>query len=71
VVKALVLVAFSSSLKFESPRVQTIHWGQPAHEAGILPDPCEGDALHGSEVYPTWVGTRNSPALKGLLVIII
>jgi hypothetical protein len=49
--------------------VQTIFWGQPPGEAGVLPDPCGGGALHGSEVYLTMVGTRSGPALEGFLVI--
>jgi hypothetical protein len=49
--------------------VQTILWGQPASEAGVLSDPCRGDVLHGSEVYLTGMGTRSSSALEGFLVI--
>jgi hypothetical protein len=30
---------------------------------------CEGNALHGSEVYSTSVGTRSGPALEEFLVI--
>jgi hypothetical protein len=42
VVRALVLVAFPSSLRFESPLVQTILWDQPISEAGVLSNPCGG-----------------------------
>jgi hypothetical protein len=49
--------------------VQTIFWGQPADEVGVLPDPCGGGALYGFEVYLIGVGTRSDPALKGFLVI--
>lgn len=42
---------------------------QPTSEAGVLPDACEGNALHGSEVYSTSVGTRSGPALEEFLVI--
>jgi hypothetical protein len=40
VVRALVLVLFLSGLRFKSPCVQSILWGQPAGEAGVLSDPC-------------------------------
>jgi hypothetical protein len=53
VVRALVLVAFPSSLRFESAWVQSIPWGQLAGKAGVLPDPCGGSALHRLEVYMT------------------
>jgi hypothetical protein len=43
--------------------MQTILWGQPASEAGLLPDSCGGGAMHRSEVYPTRMGVRNSSAL--------
>jgi hypothetical protein len=36
--------------------VQKILWGQPAGEAGVLPDLCGGGVLHRSKVFPTgWV----------------
>jgi hypothetical protein len=44
-------------------------WGQPTDEAKILPYPCGGSALHGSEVYLTGVGTQSGPAFEGFLVI--
>jgi hypothetical protein len=43
--------------------------GEPAGEAGVLPDPCGGGALHGSKVYLTAVGTRSDPALERFLAI--
>jgi hypothetical protein len=49
--------------------VQTILWSQVAGETEVLPDPCEGGPLHGSEVYPTGVGTQSGPALEGFLFI--
>jgi hypothetical protein len=58
IVRALVFVVVSCGLGFESPWVQTIPWGQPAGEAGLLPDPCGWDALHGSDVYPIGVGNK-------------
>jgi len=64
-------VAFPSGLKFESPWVQSISWGQPASKAGVLPDPCGGSALHGFKVYQTRVSTRSDPALEGFLYIYI
>lgn len=33
-------------------------------QSGAKFDPCGGDALHGSEVFLTGVGTWSSPALK-------
>jgi hypothetical protein len=42
--------------------------GQPTSEAGVLPDPYGGGALHESEVYLTgWV--HKGVALEGFLVI--
>jgi hypothetical protein len=35
-------------------RVQTIHWGQLAGKARVLPNPCGGSVLHRSEIY-LWV----------------
>jgi hypothetical protein len=49
--------------------VQTIHWGQLAGEAGVLPDPYGEGALPGPKVYLTKVGTRSGPALEGFFVI--
>jgi len=49
--------------------VQTILWGQPADKAEVLPDSCEGGALHGSEVYLIGVDIRSGPALEGFLLI--
>jgi len=69
VVRTLVLMAFLLGLRFESPWVQTIPWGQPADEARVLPNSCEGDTLHGSEVYPTGMDPRSGPSLEGFLVI--
>jgi hypothetical protein len=69
VIRALVLVAFPSGLRFESSWPQTIPWGQSAGEAVVLPDPCGGDALYGSKVYSTGVGTRCGSALEGFLFI--
>ena len=69
VVRTLVLVDFSPGLRFESPWMQTILWGQPTGKARVVPDPCLGSALHGLEVYLTWVGVRSDPILKGFLVI--
>jgi hypothetical protein len=66
VVRALVLVAFLSDLRFKFPWVQTIFLGQPAGGAGVLPNSCVGGALHGSEVYPTKV---KWPYLGGFFVI--
>jgi hypothetical protein len=47
--------------------VQTILWGQPAGEAGVLTRSVWRGALHRSKVYVTGVGTRSQsgPALKG------
>jgi hypothetical protein len=62
VVRALVLVAFPSGLRFESPWVQTILWGQPGGKAWVLSDPCRGGALHRFEVYTTeegFLGIKN------------
>jgi len=67
--RALDLVAFPSALRFESPLGANNSLGQPAGEVRVLPDPCGGSALHGSEVYLTGVGTRSDPALEGFLVI--
>ena len=55
VVRALVLVVFPSSLRFESSLVQTVLWGQPIGEVGVLPDPCGGGTLHRFKVYLTRV----------------
>jgi hypothetical protein len=49
--------------------VQTIPWGQPVDEAGVLPDLCGGGALHESEVYLTRVSTLSGCTLEGFLVI--
>jgi len=49
-IRALVFVVVSWSLRFESPWMQTIHWGQSADEIRVLPNPCGGGALHESEV---------------------
>jgi hypothetical protein len=65
VVRALVFVVVPWGLRFESPLVQTIFWGQPAGEVGVLPDLCGDGVLHESEVYLTWVDIRSDPALKG------
>lgn len=56
-----------SGLRLKSPRVQTILKGQPASEAGVFTNPCEGNALHESEVYPTGMDTWSDPALGGSL----
>jgi hypothetical protein len=69
VVRALVLVEFLSSLRFESPWVKTILWSQPAGEVKVLLDLSGGSVLHRSEVYLTCVGTQSSSALKGFPVI--
>jgi hypothetical protein len=71
VVKALVFVVVSWGLRFESSWVQTILWGQLAREAGVLPDPCGGNALYRSEVYLTRVGIRSGLIIEGFIVIII
>lgn len=44
-------------------------WGQPSGETGVLPDPCGGGTLHGSNVYLIGVGTRSGPTLEEFLVI--
>ena len=49
--------------------MQTIFWGQPVDEAGVLPDPCGGGALHESEVHLTRVSTLSGCTLEGFLVI--
>jgi hypothetical protein len=64
VVRVLVLVAFPSGLRLESPWVETIHWGQPASKATVLPIPCGWGALYGSEIYSTVVGMW--PCLGGV-----
>jgi len=69
VVRKLVLIAFSSGLRFGSLWVKTILWSQFVSEVGVLSDPCRGGALHGFEVCPTWIGTRNSSASKGFFII--
>lgn len=50
--------------------MQTIPWGQPTGESGVLPDLCGRGALHGSKIYLTGVDTRSGPALEEFLVII-
>jgi hypothetical protein len=69
VVRALVFVVVSWSLKFEFTWVQTILWGQSTGKTRVFLDPCGEGALHGSEVYLTRVGTRSGSALEGFLVI--
>jgi hypothetical protein len=44
-------------------------FGQPTGEARVLPNPCGGGVLHGSEVYLIGVSTRNGHALERFLVI--
>jgi len=69
VIRALVLVAFPSGLRFEFLWVQIIPWGQSVGEIRVLFDPCGGGSLHGSEVHPTGMGTRIGPVLDGFFVI--
>lgn len=69
VVRALVLVAFPSGLRFEFPWAQTILWGQSVSEVRVLPVSCGGGSLHGSEVHPTGMGTRIDPVLDEFFVI--
>ena len=46
------------------------HKGESRENSTFSWDPCGGDALHGFEVYLTWVGIQNSLAFKGFLAII-
>jgi hypothetical protein len=49
--------------------VQAIPWDQLVGEAGVLPDPCGGGALHGSEIYLTGVDTQSGTVLEEFIVI--
>ena len=49
--------------------MQTILWGQPVGEAGVLPNPCGGDALCEFEVYLTGLDTLSGSAFEGFLDI--
>jgi hypothetical protein len=49
--------------------VQTILWGQPAGDVGVLPNPCGGGDLHGFEVCLTGVNTLNGSAFERFLDI--
>jgi hypothetical protein len=45
-------------------------WAMPTGKViGALPNPCGGDALHGSKVYLKGVGTRSGPTMEGFFVI--
>jgi len=49
--------------------VQAIPWDQLVGEAGVLPDPYGGGALHGSEIYLTRVDTQSGTVLEDFIVI--